>query len=270
MYQCPVCNAASETTLCSRCGFDISRDYGSYPTLGWLPESARSVCRRQVQPGGQQQTDFRCPACGASSFMIDAFTYDIRCGSCGQPQGMAQLIQPPMADLLMETKKSPSFEREPDRYTEAQGDQNDDMVDVTARFAGKRVTIRSVQNGCYLCADSTLLNTPLTANRSAPLAWEVFTLSPITEDGWLGIRAHNGKYLTVKLNMPNAPLQAQKGFVQYAERFRIFRMQGVYYLMARVNNNWLSARINDSQVPVQACAEQASDWERFEINIIGA
>lgn len=267
MYQCPVCSAASETILCSRCGFDISQNYLSYPTLGWLPESARSVCHRQVQPDGQQANDYRCPACGTSSFMIDAFTYDIRCGSCGHPLGMAQLIQPPTADPL---KHAESFKPEPDQHTETQDDQDDDMIDVTARFAGKRVTIRSVQNRCYLCADSTLSNTPLTANRSAPLAWEVFTFSPITEDGWLGIRAHNGKYLTVKLNMPNAPLQAQKGFVQYAERFRIFRMQGVYYLKARVNNNWLSARINDSQLPVQACAEQALDWERFEINIIGA
>ena len=41
------------------------------------------------------------------------------------------------------------------------------MKDVTAFFAGKIVTIQSVENGKFLCADSNLAGIPLMANRDA-------------------------------------------------------------------------------------------------------
>ena len=45
--KCPVCDQENPSMLCPRCGFDASRDYEKYPTLGVIPSV--SALRRQWQ-----------------------------------------------------------------------------------------------------------------------------------------------------------------------------------------------------------------------------
>ena len=45
--KCPVCDQENSSMLCPRCGFDASRDYEKYPTLGVIPSV--SALRRQWQ-----------------------------------------------------------------------------------------------------------------------------------------------------------------------------------------------------------------------------
>ena len=42
--KCPVCDQENPSMLCPRCGFDASRDYEKYPTLGGDP-----LCFRPAQ-----------------------------------------------------------------------------------------------------------------------------------------------------------------------------------------------------------------------------
>ena len=146
---------------------------------------------------------------------------------------------------------------------------NDGMVDVTEYFAGKTITMQSVENGKYLCADSDSLNTPLRANKDWCQVWETFTVSPITSDGWVGIKAHTGKYLSAYAALSNTPLLAVADKLQSWECFRIYQKGSDFYLKAQVNNKWLCVRVDTNQAPVQSYANAASTWERLNIRVVG-
>lgn len=145
------------------------------------------------------------------------------------------------------------------------------LTDVTAYFAGKTITIRSVQNGKYLCADSNASGSPLRANRDSASGWETFTVSSnLTADGWAGFKAHNGKYLSADYGASNAPVKANAPRLLLWECVRIYRDQwGNYFIKAQVNGKFYSARTDVSNIPVRACAAEASAWERFTITVIG-
>lgn len=145
---------------------------------------------------------------------------------------------------------------------------SDGMVDVTAYFAGKTITIQSVQNGKYLCADADAVGTPLRANKDWCQGWETYTVSHMT-NGWVGIKAHNGKYLSAIASLPNAPVFASASKLQKWECFRILQKGNDFYLKAQVNSKWLSVRIDQSNVPVNAQVDEALEWERFKIRVVG-
>lgn len=142
------------------------------------------------------------------------------------------------------------------------------MVDVTAYFAGKTITMQSVENGKYLCADSDAQNAPLRANRDAASTWETFTVSGLTADGWVGIRAHNGKYLSAVNDRQYAPVMARAGHLQSWECFRIYQYGSDFYIKAQVNGNWFSVRVNKDHNPVLTCVNGASTWERIRIRVV--
>lgn len=143
------------------------------------------------------------------------------------------------------------------------------MVDVTSYFAEKTISIQSVQNGRYLCADSDAIGTPLCANKDWCQVWETFTVSAMTADGWVGIKAHTGNYLSATASLLNTPVLATVGKLQSWECFRIFQKGSDFYLYAQVNNKWLCVRVDTNQASVQACANSASTWERLNIRVIG-
>ena len=144
------------------------------------------------------------------------------------------------------------------------------MTDVTAYFAGRTITLQSVQNGKYLCADSNISNTPAMCNRDSSSTWETFTVSSITSDGWVGFKAAvNGKYLSAVLNATDAPVRAAAGSLQSWECFRIYQKGSDFYIRAQANNKWLCVRVDKDGAPVQAYANAASTWERFTIRFSG-
>lgn len=146
---------------------------------------------------------------------------------------------------------------------------SDGMVDVTAYFAGKTISIQSVENGKYLCADSDASGTPLRANKDWCQVWETFTVSEMTSDGWIGIKAYTGKYFSATVSLANTPIRATADKLQSWECFRIFQKGSDFYLKAQVNGKWLCVRIDTNQAPVQSYANAASTWERLKIRVVG-
>ena len=144
------------------------------------------------------------------------------------------------------------------------------MTDVTAYFAGKTITLQSVQNGKYLCADGNISNTPAMCNRDSGSTWETFTVSSITSDGWVGFKATtNGKYLSTTINATDSPVRAAASKLQSWECFRIYQKGSDFYIKAQANNKWLCVRVDKDGAPIQAYARAASTWERFTICFSG-
>lgn len=142
------------------------------------------------------------------------------------------------------------------------------LVNVTKDFAGKKITIKSVENGKYLCADVNIKNTPVYSKKNSASSGESFTVTKITEDGWVGLKANvNGKYLSVNNDSDSKSVRATASKVQSWECFRIYQKGSDYYIKAQANNMWLSVRTDESGSPVRACVSNASTWERFEISV---
>lgn len=149
-------------------------------------------------------------------------------------------------------------------------DNTSDLVDVTAYFAGKTVTLKSVENGKYMCADADRSNTPVMCNRSAASTWETFKVTYLTSDGWVGFKSStNNKYLTAMSNVTDTPLRAYASKLQSWECFRIYQKGNDFYIKAQVNGKFLCVRVDKSGAPVQAYANAASTWERFRISFVG-
>lgn len=144
------------------------------------------------------------------------------------------------------------------------------MTDVTAYFAGKTITLQSIENGKYLCADESISNIPAVCNRDNASTWETFSVSSITSDGWVGFKAStNGKYLSATINATDAPVRAVASNLQAWECFRIYLKGNDFYIKAQANNKWLCVRVDMGGAPVQSYASAASTWERFNIRFSG-
>lgn len=142
-------------------------------------------------------------------------------------------------------------------------------ADVTKNFAGKKINIKSVENGKYLCADADVKNIPVFSNRSSASTWETFTVTKLTDDGWVGLKANsNGKYLSVNNDSDSKSVYATASKVQSWECFRIYQKGSDYYIKAQSNNQWLSVRTDENGSPVRACVSKASTWERFKISVV--
>lgn len=144
------------------------------------------------------------------------------------------------------------------------------MIDVTAYFAGKTITIQSVQNGKYMCADANYNDTALMCNKDTPLNWETFTISEITPDGWVGIKAWtNNKNLSATYSITDTPVRACTDNLLLWECFRFYLRGDDFFIKAQVNNQWLSARVDKEGVPVEAYGPKPLDWERFKLRFSG-
>lgn len=140
------------------------------------------------------------------------------------------------------------------------------MTDVTAYFAGKTISLQSVQNGKFLCADGNMPNTPAMCNRSGESTWETFSVTSMTSDGWIGlISKTNGKYLSAIASTTDAPVRAVASKLQAWECFRIYQKGNDFYLKSQSNGKWLCVRMDKTGNPVEAYAGAPSTWERFHI-----
>ena len=77
--KCPVCESHMSSLLCS-CGYDASRDYAKYPTLGPIGNARPvSVLRARLAP----KDALRCEKCGGTAFTIRVPDGTRICRSCG-------------------------------------------------------------------------------------------------------------------------------------------------------------------------------------------
>lgn len=81
MRICPVCESKCDTSVCSRCGFDASKDYENRPTLTGLSVPVDSIAKRRSVFGALTA----CEACGGISFVIDSSTGQVICEKCKKP-----------------------------------------------------------------------------------------------------------------------------------------------------------------------------------------
>lgn len=149
----------------------------------------------------------------------------------------------------------------------AQSITTEDITDVTANFAGKIITIQSKQNKSYICADTSLNGTPVIADRASASSWETFQVSSLTPDGWVGLKAHNGKYISAVADTQDTPLRATADKLQSWECFRIYQKNSSYFIKAQVNNQWLCVRVDQERSPLQARTSTPSTWEELSIQI---
>lgn len=154
-------------------------------------------------------------------------------------------------------------------HTDVYAASNATLQDVTKSFASKKITIKSVQNGKYASADTSLSKNPLVANRASAGTWEQFQVSALTSDGWVGFKAlSNNKYLTAHINENGSPVRASADKLQAWECFRIYKKGNDYYIYSQAGKKYLTAMINTKNIPIQAYATQASTWERFAISTV--
>ena len=167
-------------------------------------------------------------------------------------------------------------------------------VDITAEFAGKRVGIKSIQIGefvtndpddfIYADPDSGRYAIQLNKLREScggslmgvsfgdaddRFIWRV---SDLTSDGWIGFDAGNNHWLSVD---EGDWLRTVGKTVQRWECFRIFAYRGCHYLLSRKNRCLVEvdcdpARESPEKYPLNAWRSvdrgfDGATWERFQI-----
>lgn len=145
--------------------------------------------------------------------------------------------------------------------------QSSDMVDVTRSFHGKKVTIQSVQNGKYLCADTDRGGRAL-FNKSWQQTWETFSVS-VTADGWAGFLCHNGKWLSALKNNTNVPISACGNNLYQWECFKIYKKGDTFYLKSQTNGKFLCVRVDRDNAPAECIADTPYGWEQLIIKPVG-
>lgn len=150
------------------------------------------------------------------------------------------------------------------------------LTDVTSRYIGKTVAIKSVETEQYVSSstDQDIDGVDALVNRDVAAGWELFKVEP-GDYGEAGFRSlANGNYLTVRvdINSTAAPVRACYG-QNYEkpgawESFRIYEKDGIQYIQSQANGKWLQVSVEESEHPLKACARAASSWERFALEEI--
>ena len=154
--------------------------------------------------------------------------------------------------------------------------------DVTSQFVGKRIAMQSKQWGNkYLSAWQSEYGAPIYArvagysNPSAN-AWETFTVSAMTADGYIGFLASNGKYISVNADNGNEHTVTASGasrgnwecfrIMQYGSDYAIqvraegkYSYKGSYLTVSNLANNPLRANRN---------LKTPQAWECLAIKIV--
>jgi len=132
--------------------------------------------------------------------------------------------------------------------------------DVTEQFAGKKLRLKSVESGGYVCGENnTTVHTCCGENAG------VFE-AVLTEDNWLGLRLENGYWLSVQ---DNGYLRTTASELQAWECFKIFQYGGDYFLYSQKNDCYVQVadevtrNLRTERGAVYGV--QGASWERFAI-----
>lgn len=151
------------------------------------------------------------------------------------------------------------------------------FTDVTSRYVGKKVAIKSIEVGQYISSDTNqnVDTVDAVANRNTASTWEYFDVIA-NKYGSIGFKSHaNSNYLSsrIDLNSTSAPVRAAYGQnytePQSWESFRIYEKDGIQYIQSQANGKWVQVVANESSHPIKASARAASTWEQFSIEVIG-
>lgn len=137
------------------------------------------------------------------------------------------------------------------------------MQDVTSSYKNKRINISFSENGLYLSYENRNKGS-MYARATIASSWECFNIIG-TSDGWIGIKAENGKYISNVDSKGN--LKATASTLRSWECFKIYKKGAYFYIKSQKNGKYLSARVNENKAPVRAQATIPSTWERISIKI---
>jgi hypothetical protein len=151
------------------------------------------------------------------------------------------------------------------------------VTDVTSEFAGKTITLKSVQNGKYVSVWNKPENRPVFAQvdkaSTADSSWEKLTVSKVTSDGWVGLKASvNGKYLSVNIKLfpVSIVIEATASNIKEAQSFKIYKKGNDYYLQSKINKQYVTVVTGKSDNPLEAIGADLGKSERFAIEIVNA
>jgi hypothetical protein len=132
--------------------------------------------------------------------------------------------------------------------------------------AAEIVTLKSMANGKYVCADN-YGKSSLIANRTTASTWEQFEKIDRGNGTFAFKSLANGKYVCAD-NYGNSPLIANRDAAQGWESFWVVDMgTGRIALKAVANNKFVCAD-NYGNNPLIANRNTAQGWETFEIAIV--
>ncbi len=136
----------------------------------------------------------------------------------------------------------------------------------TAQYAGKQIKIKSIETGKYICGRN---NAQIYADES--FGCSIFEVTPMTEDGWVGIRLQGGNYISVTDD--GDYLQTTSDNYEEWECFRIYEYRGYQYLLSHKNMKFVQATDEDGRPLKTVISEDSSladaTWERFQIEVLG-
>ena len=143
---------------------------------------------------------------------------------------------------------------------------NAEIQNVTDTFAGKKIKIKSVETGRYVCGEN---NSTVHAGNMCGTSYGIYETKR-TNDGWIGLKLQSGNWLSVQ----NADYLRTTGQnLQAWECFRIYKVGNYYYLLSQKNNQFVQVT-DEVARPLRAARQienglAGATWERFEIEIVG-
>ena len=144
-------------------------------------------------------------------------------------------------------------------------------VDVTNKFIGKSINIKSRKNNRYVSSDTdnaSATNTIAIANRTSVGGWEQFKViknSSINSSGGttnsISLKTYAGRYLSAFICDDGTPVR-NTGNISTWEAFRIFNQGSDYYLLSMINGKFVQVR-DDNKLYV--AGEGGWSWESYDI-----
>ncbi len=145
-------------------------------------------------------------------------------------------------------------------------DTDDSLKDITYQYIGKQIKIKSVETGKYICGENESQ-----LHAEGCVASGLFDITPMTADGWVGLRLQGGNYVSVTDDENHLQTTATD-FAEW-ECFRIYEQHGYHYLLSHKDLKYVQATDEDGR-PLKTEIGRDSDltdatWERFQIEIVG-
>jgi hypothetical protein len=191
---------------------------------------------------------------------------------CGTPQdatlvqqnsiGRKYVTKDGMCNVVGKTYVRPVWKNASSQST----GNSDELTEVTAQFIGKKIALKSIENGKYMSSWQNEKSAPLYARVDKALEWEIFETVG-TSDGWIGFKGVNGKFVSARGENKNVPLTTEADKLQKWECFKIYKKGGDFYIKSQANGQWVTVCIDIENAPLRARADDASTWERFKIEI---
>ena len=119
-------------------------------------------------------------------------------------------------------------------------------------------------SGKYVCAEKSVTNNPLEADRNSVGAWEKFTVEN-AGNGLIALKASStNTYVSARIDVTGSPIRAYQTFIGSWEKFS-WESQGTgkVALKANANGKYVQAQLHLTDAPLAAVGPNVQGWETF-------